>query len=341
MSRFPLLLVCTVSIVTSSLLLAQENPPPLDAAVQQQYQAGRQALSAGRDKEAIDAFKRANELASNPCAECYIGLAVAYMRQGELKNALDSCDRALVATADKSSQAAAHALKGKALLTIGHPDDRRLSQAEQEFRTAIELQGKDPILHLDLAVALLRQSKDDQAREELEKCVTLNPSPAIAEQAKMLLADPRRAREEFAPDFQVTTLRGQELALKQMTGKIIVLDFWATWCPSCRESVGELKELTHKYPSERVVLISVSADENGAAWRDFVAKKNMEWPQCRDADGKLRNSFGIHAFPTYVVIDGDGIIKQRIVGMNPKESVVYRLKATLAAMPQLEGAQGK
>lgn len=341
MSRFPLLLVCTVSIATSSLLLAQENPPPLDPAVQQQYQDGRQALSAGKDKDAIDAFKRANKLARNPCAECYMGLAIAYTRLGDLKSALDSCDHASAIAADNSNKAEAHALKGKALLTVGQPDDKRLSQAEQEFRTAIELQGKDPVLHLDLAVALLRQSKDDQARDELEKCVALNPSPAMAEQAKMLLADPRRAREEFAPDFQVTTLQGQELALKQMTRKVVVLDFWATWCPACRESVGELKELSHKYPSDKIVLISISADENEAAWRDFVAKKKMEWPQCRDTDGKLRNSFGVHAFPTYLVIDGDGIVKRRIVGMNPQESVVHRLKATLAAMPQLEGVQGK
>jgi thiol-disulfide isomerase/thioredoxin len=126
-----------------------------------------------------------------------------------------------------------------------------------------------------------------------------------------------------------------------MAGKIVVLDFWATWCPSCRESVGELKELTRKYRSDKVVVISISANEDEAAWRDFIAKKKMEWAQYRDADSKVRKSFGIHAFPTYLVIDGDGIIKQRIVGMDPRESVVYRLKSTLAAMPQLEGAQGK
>jgi peroxiredoxin/Flp pilus assembly protein TadD len=341
MHRFLLLLVCSVSIATSSLLFAQEKPTPLDPAVQQQYQAGRQALSAGKDKEAIDAFKRANKLASNPCFECFVGLAAAYTRQGDLKNALDSCDRAAAAAADNFNKAEAHAVKGKALLTIGKPDGKRVGQAEQEFRTAIELAGNDPVLHLDLAITLLRQSKDDQAREELQKCVALNPAPAMAEQAKLLMANPRRGREEFAPDFQLTTLQGQEYDLKQMTGKIVVLDFWATWCPSCRDSVGELKELSRKYRSDKVVVISISADEDGAAWRQFIAKKKMEWPQYRDADSKLAKSFGIHAFPTYMVIDGDGIIKQRIVGMDPQENIVHRLKATLAAMPQLEGAQGK
>jgi tetratricopeptide (TPR) repeat protein len=205
-----------------------------------------------------------------------VGLAVAYTRLGDLKNALDSCDRASAAAADNANKATAHAFSGKALLTIGTPDAKRLGQAEQEFRTAIELTGNDPVLHLDLAIALLRQSKDDQAKEEMQKCIALNPAPALAEQA-----------------------------------------------------------------SDKVVVISISADEDEAAWRDFIAKKKMEWAQYRDADSKVRKSFGIHAFPTYLVIDGDGIIKQRIVGMDPRESVVYRLKSTLAAMPQLEGAQGK
>jgi len=87
--------------------------------------------------------------------------------------------------------------------------------------------------------------------------------------------------------------------------------------------------------------ISVSADENESEWKEFVAQKNMSWPQYRDADGRVRRAFQVESFPTYLVIDGDGIIKQRIVGLNPQETVVHSLKATLAAMPQVEGTAGK
>ena len=89
------------------------------------------------------------------------------------------------------------------------------------------------------------------------------------------------------------------------------------------------------------MLISVSADDDENAWREFVAHKKMDWAQYRDADKTIRSAFGIHAFPTYLVIDGDGIIKQRISGLDPQESVVHRLKATLAQMPQLEGETRK
>jgi thiol:disulfide interchange protein len=104
-----------------------------------------------------------------------------------------------------------------------------------------------------------------------------------------------------------------------------------------RESVPELKALTRKYPTDKLVLVSGSADKDESAWRDFLTKKSMDWAQYRDSDRKVLDTFKIHAFPTYLVITGDGVIKQRIVGMNPRETIVHRLKETLASMPELEG----
>src|SRR5262249_30516641 len=154
-------------------------------------------------------------------------------------------------------------------------------------------------------------------------------------------ANPRRGREEFAPAFSLTTLQGQSMSLKDLGGRIVVIDFWATWCPPCRESVPELKEVVRKNPSDKLVLISVSADDYEQAWRNFIARKNMDWPQYRDSNKKIRESFHVNAFPTYLVIDGDGMVRQRIVGLNPQQSVVTRLKETLARMPQLEDVAEK
>jgi thiol-disulfide isomerase/thioredoxin len=114
------------------------------------------------------------------------------------------------------------------------------------------------------------------------------------------------------------------------------MDFWATWCEPCRAALPDLRELTRKYPAEKLILISVSVDKDDGAWREFVGKEKMDWAQCRDADHKVREAFGIHSYPTYLVIDGDGIIKERYTGFNPEESVVHRLKTALALMPQLE-----
>jgi hypothetical protein len=70
--------------------------------------------------------------------------------------------------------------------------------------------------------------------------------------------------------------------------------------------VPEIKDLTKKYPSDKLVVLSVSADKDDAQWREFVQKKKMDWLQYRDDDGHVLRAMGVHAFPTYVVIDTEG-----------------------------------
>jgi thiol-disulfide isomerase/thioredoxin len=152
---------------------------------------------------------------------------------------------------------------------------------------------------------------------------------------------PRGVGKEVAPEFEISTLQGQRVSLKQLGGRVVVMDFWATWCEPCRDALPDLKELTKKYPADKLVLISVSVDQDDSVWRKFVGKEKMDWTQYRDADKKIRTAFGIHAFPTYLVIDRDGVIKERFTGFNPEESTVERLKATLKKMPQLEGEARK
>jgi peroxiredoxin/Flp pilus assembly protein TadD len=322
-------------------LCARNTPSEADPNYQQQLQAGHDALAAGKFKDALEIFKKLNKLQNNSCPTCYINMAAAYQRMGDFKNAVASCDRALAVADTDSTRAAAHSMKGTAILSRKGADGKDLKDGEAEYRAALALVNNEPVFHFNLATTLLRQSRDEEGKEELNKCLALHPEQSVANQARKLIADPRRAREDFAPDFHITTLQGQDISLQQLQGNIVVLDFWATWCPPCRASIPELKELTRKYANARVVLISVSADEDEKAWREFVASKKMDWPQYRDANERVEHTFAVHSFPTYLVIDGDGIIRQRITGMNPQESVVHRLKATLQAMPQLEGVASR
>jgi peroxiredoxin/Tfp pilus assembly protein PilF len=333
------LIHCAVVVSVVLPLGSQPSQTPANPAFQQEFQRGRDALQARKYKDAVDAFKKANKLQKNSCADCYLGMASAYLRMQDLDKALDSSDRAIASAADDSTKASAHRLKGNTLLAFGETDAKKPGQAEAEYRTAVSLDPGVPSGHMDLAVALLRQSKDGEAIVELKTCLSLGPGEPMAEQAKMLITEPRRGREAFAPEFHVTTLQGQDISLKQLAGKIVVLDFWATWCPPCRASVPELKDLTRKYSSDKLVLLSVSADSDEQAWRDFIAKKGMDWPQFLDSDHTIMDSFSVRAFPTYLVIDGDGIIRQRIVGLNEMQSVVGRLKDTLKLLPQLEGGK--
>jgi peroxiredoxin len=250
---------------------------------------------------------------------------------------LNSAEKALAAAKSNEQRADAHALKGDILL--GENDEKKRAEAEAEYLAAIQQNSQDAENHLKLAVALIKEVKDTEAKTELNEYLKLAPVGKYAGYAHALLRNPRRARDEYAPEFSVTTIRGETISLNGLAGKFVVLDFWATWCPPCRASVGELKELTRKYPRDKVVLISVSADKEEDKWRDFVAKKDMDWYQYRDPAGTIQRTYGIHAFPTYIVIDTEGIIRQRIVGENPQQSIVARLKTTLATLTADKGKQ--
>jgi thioredoxin-like negative regulator of GroEL len=318
----------------------QQGTTP-DPAFKDQLERGQKALQDNKYKEALDAFKNANKIQHNACGQCYFLLAITYFRMHDLSHTMESCDKAIATAETDGVRALAHNLKGNLLLGSSRTDSKKLAQAESEFKAAVQLDPKSPMFHLNLAKALLRESKDEVAKRELQACLNCGPEEKLAREARQLIADPRRGREELAPDFELTTMQGQQLSLQQLAGRVVVMDFWATWCPPCRESVPELKALTRKYPTEKLVLISVSGDKDENAWRDFVAKKKMDWAQYRDSNHKILDAFGIQAFPTYLVIDGEGVIRERITGLNPQETVVYRLKATLGQMPQLEGEAGK
>jgi thiol-disulfide isomerase/thioredoxin/Tfp pilus assembly protein PilF len=316
---------------------AQSSETKQDPAFIEQFEKGKEGLKNRKYDDAIAAFKKANKAVDNRSADCLFGMALAYARKGDADHALEFADKSIAMGGDDLGHALVHNLKGEILLALGQTENKKLKAAEDEFRQAAELDKNSALFRFNLGKALASQSKDDDARRELETCLTLKPDETMARDAKLMMADPRRARVEFAPDFQLTTLQGQPFSLAQASGRVLVMDFWATWCPPCRESVPELKDLTKKYPADKLILVSVSADSNDQSWREFVAKKKMDWMQYRDTDHKVLLAFGIHAFPTYLVITGDGIIKQRIVGMNPQQTIVHRLKETLQSMPELEG----
>jgi thiol-disulfide isomerase/thioredoxin len=150
--------------------------------------------------------------------------------------------------------------------------------------------------------------------------------------AARIVRKPGLAGKSLAPDFAITTLSGETITLAGLEGKIVLLDFWATWCPPCVASVGELRDLRRAWPEERLALVSVSVDEDETAWRQFVAGHGMTWPQYRDTDERLVLAFRVSAFPTYVLLDGDGAEVRRVSGLDERHSVGFRLQRELEAV---------
>lgn len=115
--------------------------------------------------------------------------------------------------------------------------------------------------------------------------------------------------------FTARTIDGKELSLASLRGKVVIVNFWATWCPPCREEIPDLIALQSKY-KDQLQIIGVSQDEAPPSTvAQFAAEHGMNYPVVMDTPEIERLFTNIHALPTSFIIDRDGRIAQRHVGM--------------------------
>ncbi len=128
-----------------------------------------------------------------------------------------------------------------------------------------------------------------------------------------------------APDFTLKDLSGRDVSLMDYEGKVVLLDFWATWCPPCRNSIPELVSLQDRYGDEGLVIIGISLDDPEKADDRFLIafkeRNRINYPLVRGA-GVFRvveDYFGDEklGIPTMFVIDRDGVVVERHVGFIP------------------------
>jgi peroxiredoxin len=119
-----------------------------------------------------------------------------------------------------------------------------------------------------------------------------------------------------APDFTVERLEGAPVTLSALRGEVVLLDFWATWCPPCREEIPGYIELTKKYGKDGLVIIGISLDQAGpGVVRPFVAKSGINYPIVMGDDTTVAAFGGVEGIPTTFLIDREGLIRDKKVGM--------------------------
>lgn len=126
-----------------------------------------------------------------------------------------------------------------------------------------------------------------------------------------------------APSFTLKDLGGRDVSLHEFGGKVVLLDFWATWCPPCRKSIPELVSLQDRYEDQGLVVIGVSLDDpaktSDRQLQGFVEKNRMNYPILRGGERVVRDYFGDErlGIPTMFIINRDGEIVDRHVGFVP------------------------
>jgi peroxiredoxin len=135
-----------------------------------------------------------------------------------------------------------------------------------------------------------------------------------------------------APDLAMETLSGEEINLSDQQGKVILVNFWATWCAPCRKEIPDLIDLQSEMESEGLLVVGIAVDEEGkSVVQPFVEKQDVNYPIVIDTTRTIESHFeAMYGLPTTYVINPEGQIVRRVLGIFPVEDMKPTLKEMLA-----------
>ncbi|MCA0173503.1 peroxiredoxin family protein [Bacillus sp. RAR_GA_16] len=129
-----------------------------------------------------------------------------------------------------------------------------------------------------------------------------------------------------APDFTLYSLEGKEVSLSDYKDKVIFINFWATWCPPCKEEIPDMQKFYEEEAEQldaEILAINLTTNESSSqVVKDFAKKNHLTFPILMDTEGQQMETFVAITIPTTYVIDKNGIIMKRIIGPMNKEMMI-------------------
>lgn len=130
-----------------------------------------------------------------------------------------------------------------------------------------------------------------------------------------------------APDFSVKDLAGAEVKLSSLKGQVVLVNFWATWCPPCKEEIPSMMKLNQAMTGKPFKMMAISIDEGGKeAVEGYFKKSGMSLPAYLDTDNSISRTYGTTGVPETFIIDKAGVIQKKIVGgmdWSSKDVIAY------------------
>jgi peroxiredoxin len=338
-------LLCTtilLLLMIAPLHADEKTAGPSNEKAQKTYKEAQELLNKRQTFYAFEGFKKANKQDDGHCVACQNMIIKYGMEFGDWK-AVEQTAEQLVAQAEgEIAVAMAHfqfavvwlnegiARHKDDLFTRAHEEALKALAAHANFPNAVFLDGR--------ALAYLKQ--DEAAKARFEQFMNMKPAgDPMHQRAERFSSHPELVRARMAPAFSVTTLDGQRITMDELQGKVVLLDFWATWCEPCRDALPHIRDVAKKFQGQPLVILSVSLDKDEDKWKEFVKKNEMTWPQYNDKgfEGSLAKMFAVTSIPHTFTIDSDGVLQDEHVGDG---SIEGKIKKLIARARELQPASG-
>jgi thiol-disulfide isomerase/thioredoxin/outer membrane lipoprotein-sorting protein len=129
-----------------------------------------------------------------------------------------------------------------------------------------------------------------------------------------------------AEDFQLLDLKGNSHKLSDYKGKVLFLDFWATWCAPCRQTMPITEKIHNEFSEKGLVVLAINMAEKEETVKKYIDEFKYTFPTLLDSDGSVSGTFGIQAIPSFIIIDKDGKIFSYEVGFHGEQKLRAKLK---------------